>query len=289
MTNPTHDMDDFEDELPDFDDYDEDDADDSSIMDGDGDDAPIPPSVKVSAETALEILERGDIDTEYGILRWSSNYAFLVAVEKDGMKMNAVYKPQRGERPLWDFADGTLCYREQASFLTSKELGWQIVPPTVLRDGPRGLGSVQMFIEHDPQINYFSYNDAPGILKSQLMRISLFDALINNADRKGGHCLLDPNQHLWGIDHGIAFHSAYKLRTVIWDYAGDPVTDAMMTDIERLCVKLEDANSDYRQQLCNLLSQLELKAFQQRVKSVLKTRRYPQPGSSGPNYPWPPV
>jgi len=284
VSEPNYPMND--DLLPDFD---ADVDDDGFVMDDDGDEAVIPLSVQVSETTALHILQHGDMETEYGILRWSSNYAFLIAVTDNSMKLNAVYKPQRGERPLWDFPDGTLCYRERAAYLTSRELGWQIVPPTVLRDGPRGLGSVQMFIEHDPQINFFSYNESPGALKPQLMRIAVFDALINNADRKGGHCLLDPNGHVWGIDHGISFHSAHKLRTVIWDYAGDAIPDALISDIDRLCSALDDSDSAYRQELCNLLSQLEIKAFQARVRQVLKSRRYPQPGSSGPNYPWPPV
>ncbi|MDX2162813.1 MAG: SCO1664 family protein [bacterium] len=248
----------------------------------------IQPSAKVSFEQALDILEKGVIDTEYGILRWSSNYAFLICVEHNGLKMNAVYKPQRGERPLWDFPDGTLCYRELASFLTSCELGWLIVPPTVLREGSRGIGSVQMFIEHDPQVNYFSFNEEPGALAPQLMRMAAFDAIVNNADRKGGHCLLDMQDHLWGIDHGITFHSAHKLRTVIWDYAGKPIPDALLADVDRLCCTLEDPTTRYRQQLQNLLSAIEIKAFQNRIRTLLKLRRYPLPGA-GPNYPWPPV
>ncbi len=264
--------------------------DDESIVeryDGTGD-PPHGQSVSVSLHQALELLEKGDIDTEFGILRWSSNYAFLVAVCAGDLKMNAVYKPQKGERPLWDFPDGTLCYRERASFLTSHELGWMIVPPTALREGPRGLGSVQMFVQHDPTINYFSFNDNPGTLKPALMRIAAFDAIINNADRKGGHCLLDPMNHLWGIDHGISFHSAHKLRTVIWDYAGQPIPDALLVDLDRVCCVLDDVTSSYRQEMSKLLSAIEIRAFQNRVRTLLKTRKYPLPGP-GPNYPWPPV
>ncbi|HVU13453.1 MAG TPA: SCO1664 family protein, partial [Phototrophicaceae bacterium] len=170
-----------------------------------------------SPEHMLEILEKGSIDEEFGLLRWSSNYAFLISLVCNEEKVTAVYKPQRGERPLWDFPDGTLCYRETAAYLTSHELGWEIVPPTVLRDGPRGLGSMQVYVDHDPQINFFNFDES---FAAQLMRICLFDVLINNADRKGGHCLLDNQGHIWGIDHGIAFNSVHKLRTVIWDYAG---------------------------------------------------------------------
>jgi uncharacterized repeat protein (TIGR03843 family) len=246
------------------------------------------PRPALPIDRALEILEGGEIETEYGVLRWSSNYAFLVAVSCDDVTLNAVYKPQKGERPLWDFPDGTLCYREMASFLTSNELGWQIVPPTVLREGPRGLGSVQLFVEHDPQVNYFSFNDDPGILRLQLQRFAVFDAVINNADRKGGHCLLDGENHLWGIDHGIAFHSAPKLRTVIWDFAGEPIPDVLLLDLDRLCMIIETGSSSFRQRLNNLLSAAEIKSFQTRVKNLLKIKKFPLPGA-GPNYPWPPV
>jgi len=281
------------------DDDDFDDDDDALADDDEPDDSPFARTLisksgddsarrTVSTERALEILECGDVQTEYGILRWSSNYAFLVAVTHDDITMNAVYKPQRGERPLWDFPDGTLCYRELASFLTSHELGWQIVPPTVLREGPRGLGSVQMFIEHDPQVNFFSFNENPGVLLTQLHKIAVFDAVINNADRKGGHCLLDPDNHLWGIDHGITFHSAHKLRTVIWEFAGQPIPDALLDDLDRLCVVIENPASSYRQRLNNLLSAVEIKACQSRIRNLLKVKKFPLPGP-GPNYPWPPV
>lgn len=242
-------------------------------------------SVALTMERVLEVLEKGKIDQEYGILRWSSNYAFLVSVAYEDVELTAVYKPQKGERPLWDFPDGTLCYREVAAFLTSRELGWEIVPPTVLREAARGLGSVQFYIDHDPQVNYFSFDES---MAPQLMRLSAFDYLVNNADRKGGHCLVDSQGHLWGIDHGISFHASHKLRTVIWDFAGQSVPTALLEDIERLCETLEDAGSDYRQQLCELLSGAELNALRARIRHILKTRRYPLPGP-GPNYPWPPV
>ena len=119
-------------------------------------------NVPDSSEQLLEVLENGEIDGEYGILRWSSNYAFLISLARGDVVLTAVYKPQRGERPLWDFPDGTLCMRETAAFLTSRELGWEIVPPTVLREGPRGLGSIQFYIEHDPQINFFTFDESPS-------------------------------------------------------------------------------------------------------------------------------
>jgi hypothetical protein len=236
-------------------------------------------------EQVLDVLDKGRVETEHGVMRWSSNYTFLVSVEHEAITLMAVYKPQRGERPLWDFPDGTLCYRERASFLTSEALGWQLVPPTVLREGPRGLGSIQFYIDHDPEMNYFSFDET---MIPQLMRLSAFDYLVNNADRKGGHCLVDEAGRLWGIDHGITFNSAPKLRTVIWDFAGQPVPDDMLADIERLCGDIDNAEGAYRQNLGKLLSEREIGAFQNRVRHILRTKRYPQPGS-GPNYPWPPV
>jgi hypothetical protein len=239
----------------------------------------------LSVERVLDVLDKGRVETEHGVMRWSSNYTFLVSVAHEDITLMAVYKPQRGERPLWDFPDGTLCYRERAAFLTSEALGWQLVPPTVLREGPRGLGSIQFYVDHDPEVNYFSFDET---MIPQLMRLSAFDYLVNNADRKGGHCLVDEAGRLWGIDHGITFNSAPKLRTVIWDFAGQPVPDALLTDIERLCVDIDNGDGAYRQSLGKLLSEREISAFQNRVRHILRTKRYPQPGN-GPNYPWPPV
>lgn len=241
--------------------------------------------IPITVERLLEVLAQGDIEAEHGVMRWSSNYTFLLSVTLDDVTTLAVYKPQRGERPLWDFPDGTLCYRETAAFQTSHELGWQIVPPTVLREGPHGIGSVQFYIEHDPEENYFSFNESH---RQQLRAIALFDYIINNADRKGGHVLIDPTGHLWGIDHGITFNRDHKLRTVIWDFAGEPISDDLLTDVERLLTHLTDPDSTFRQSLCRLLNDSEIHAFQRRMEKVLRNRRYPQPGP-GPNYPWPPV
>jgi hypothetical protein len=245
-----------------------------------------PTSTPITIDRVLDILARGDIQSEHGIMRYSSNYTFLVSVRQDDTAVMAVYKPQRGERPLWDFPDGTLCKREVAAFLTSHQLGWQLVPPTVLREGPRGLGSVQFYIDHDPELNYFTFDTS---IIPQLMVLCAFDHIINNADRKGGHCLLDRQGHLWGIDHGISFHPLPKLRTVIWDFAGQPIPDPLLTDLDRLCGALDDSAGDFRQKMAALLHENEIKAFQNRVQKLLRNKRFPQPGPSGPNYPWPPV
>lgn len=234
----------------------------------------------------LDILNNGRFDVEHGAIRWSSNYTFLLTMEHDGTKILAVYKPQKGERPLWDFPDGTLCYRERASYFISSTLGWDFVPPTVLRDdAPRGLGSVQFYVDHDPNYHYFNFDET---MKPQLKRLALFDALVNNADRKGGHCIVDSRGHLWGIDHGLTFHPANKLRTVIWDFAGEPVDQPLMDDVQTLCGKLDDEKSQLMQTLGTLIDASEIRALTRRVHQILSSGVYPHPGP-GPNYPWPPV
>lgn len=239
----------------------------------------------ITFERALEVLEKGKFDEEHGIIRWSSNYTFLVSIAHEDTRLMAVYKPQRGERPLWDFPDGTLCYRERAAFLTSQELCWELVPPTVLRDGPRGHGSVQCFIDHDPEYNYFSFDES---MTPQLKRMAVFDYLVNNADRKGGHCIVDSQDHLWGIDHGITFHASHKLRTVIWNFAGQAVPHGLLDDVQKLCAELDNPQHPYRKNLEALLHDAEIRAFQRRIEKLLKSGKYPVPGP-GPNYPWPPV
>ncbi len=240
----------------------------------------------LTSQQVLEVLQKGVVEAEHGMMRWSSNYTFLLSIMHDDLSVLAVYKPQKGERPLWDFPDGMLCNREMASFLTSEALGWQIVPPTVLRQGPHGIGSVQFFVEHDPELNYFEFDEDKI---PQMRRICAFDILVNNADRKGGHCLVDGEGHVWGIDHGITFNSSPKLRTVVWDFAGETIEDSVLTDIEHLCEDVDNQKGSYRQALSQLVTEREIHAFQHRIQSLLKTRKFPQPGPGGPNYPWPPV
>lgn len=242
-------------------------------------------STPITIDALLEALEKGTIAEEYGVMRWSSNYTFLLQIAHKDVKVMAIYKPRKGERPLWDFPDGTLCFRERAAFLTSHELGWQLVPPTVLREGPHGLGSVQFFIDHDPNLNYFTFEEQH---RAQLPRLAAFDCLINNADRKGGHCLVDNRDHVWAIDHGITFNIDHKLRTVIWDFAGQAIEPPMLADMEALLAKLDDPDSLYMKLLCDLLDKAEIGAFKSRLRRLLNQKRYPQPGP-GPNYPWPPV
>jgi len=241
--------------------------------------------IPITTEQLLEVLQKGTIEGEYGVMRWSSNYTFLLSIAHESMTTMAVYKPRKGERPLWDFPDGTLCNREMASFLTSHELGWQIVPPTVLREGPHGLGSMQFFINHDPNINYFSFDEK---FRPQLQKMAAFDIIVNNADRKGGHCLVDQREHLWGIDHGITFNVDHKLRTVIWDFAGELIPDDLLAAIEQLYNKLNDPNAEFLTRLCELIETAEINAFKNRLRKLLQQKHYPKPGA-GPNYPWPPV
>ncbi len=236
-------------------------------------------------ETIVEALELGDISAEQGMIRWSSNYTFLTAVVYGDLEFHAVYKPRGGERPLWDFPDGTLCQRERAAFLTSEALGWRLVPPTVLREGSRGVGSVQFFVEHDPEHHYFTFDAA---LIPQLTKLALFDVVVNNADRKGGHCIVDADDHLWGIDHGITFHTQHKLRTVVWNFAQQPILHEHLQDLAAFRARLEDTQDGYTCEMLNLLTSAEMTALRRRVDKLLIEKVYPMPGP-GPNYPWPPV
>lgn len=242
-------------------------------------------SQPISPARAREVLERGEVVEEVGLLRWSSNYTFLLTVKLDDTSLSAVYKPRRGERPLWDFPDGTLCLRERAAYVTSEALGWELVPPTVLREATRGLGSLQFFVDHDPERHYFTLDES---FAPQLQRLALFDVIVNNADRKGGHCLIDVDEHLWGIDHGITFHAQHKLRTVIWDFAGQPIPDVLIEDTARLAALLDDPASPCAGELTRLLSADEIAALRSRLRRLLRTRSYPKPGP-GTNHPWPPV
>lgn len=246
----------------------------------------------LTTDDILEVLQQGTVEIE-GLLPWSSNYAFLVRVCDGPRELGAVYKPERGERPLWDFPQGTLCLRERAAFLVSEGLGWHVVPPTVLRDAQHGLGSVQLFIDHDPTRHYFTI-EGDGTVQSQLQKIALIDILINNADRKAGHVLIqdaeDPRDpaRLWGIDHGICFHVDPKLRTVIWEFAGTPIPDDLRRDLEAFKVRLADQDDELLLELGRLLSPVELEVLGRRLNRLIERAKFPQPGS-GRHYPWPPV
>ena len=230
----------------------------------------------------LSLLCTGEIEV-IGQVTWSSNYTFLTQIEGEGGQLPAIYKPARGERPLWDFPGGSLAARETAAFHLSQALGWNFVPPTVLRDdGPAGPGSLQLFVEVDHDRHYFTMDETE---KEMLRPVVLFDILINNADRKGGHVLLDASDQIWLIDHGVCFHSDYKLRTVIWDFIGEPIPDDLLSDLRRLSGQLAQNNELYNE-LRSLLDDEELTALTLRTSDLLKSGRFPGPGPGRP-YPWP--
>lgn len=233
----------------------------------------------------LYALEHGEIGAEEGMIRWSSNHTFLVNMHYEGITFFAIYKPRSGERPLWDFPEGTLCLRERMAFLTSEALGWRVVPPTVLREGERGIGSFQYFIDHDPEHHYFTFDAS---MLPQLATLSLFDLVVNNADRKGGHCIEDQDGHLWGIDHGITFHTHHKLRTVIWNFAGETILPHHLEALTTFRARLDDVQDVYTCEALQLLSTAEFGALKARVDRLITKGEYPKPGP-GPNHPWPPV
>lgn len=235
-------------------------------------------------EKAINILTNGVMRVE-GRLAWGSNYTLLARACHADEEVAVVYKPQRGERPLWDFPTGTLCYRECAAFVVASACNWELVPPTVLRDGPYGKGSVQLFIEHDPEEHYFTFQGQESF-DTQLQQIVLLDWMINNADRKGGHVLLDSDDKLWAIDHGVCFHPEYKLRSVIWDFAGQPISAELLGNLAQFEANLTE--SPIADQLTTLLSSDEVGALHRRTSFLLQSHIFPEPGP-GRHYPWPPV
>ena len=199
----------------------------------------------LSTDQILHHLNTAPIELEGEFLH-GYNYTFLVKVQpEDGKTFLAVYKPEQGEQPLWDFPSNTLAHRETAAYLVSQALGWDLVPPTVYRaEGPFGPGSLQLFIEHDPNHHYFNFTDE----EFQTLRpVVLFDLLINNADRKGGHLFFGEDGHLWLIDHGLSFNVDEKLRTVIWDFAGEPMPEELCKAAHEFRQKLDPPSELYAQ------------------------------------------
>jgi uncharacterized repeat protein (TIGR03843 family) len=227
-------------------------------------------------------LRLGEISVE-GRMPYSSNATFLVHVEHDGLSHPAIYKPLRGERPLWDFEPG-LHRREVAAYLLSEALGIGVIPPTVLRDGPLGEGSVQWFVTADHRQHYFTIYEAYPELHDRLRAMALFDILANNTDRKSGHCLLveatdTTPASVWGIDQGLCFSPEYKLRTVIWEFGGEPIPDSLLEPVARLCERVPLA-------IAALLTDVEAEAIQRRAAWCVKERAFPT-DPSGRRYPWP--
>jgi uncharacterized repeat protein (TIGR03843 family) len=230
----------------------------------------------------VRLLSSGEVEV-LGLLPYSSNYVFLARVRSGAEEALSVYKPRRGERPLWDFPSGTLAAREVAAFLVSEAAGWGIVPPTVFRvDGPLGAGSLQLFIEHDPEDHYFTLARSRS---KDFAVFAVFDIVINNADRKAGHILRDADGRLWGVDHGVSFNAQLKLRTVIWHFAQQPVDDALCRDLERLAARLRD-HDGLGGKLARLLSPREATATLRRTEALLAAGVMPVPQSEH-HLPWP--
>ncbi|MEU9556668.1 SCO1664 family protein [Streptomyces fumanus] len=268
-----------------------------------------PERIPPRSVTAVDLLTQGEL-TVRGRIRDASNAALYCVVSLDGREAPCVYKPVAGERPLWDFPDGTLAQREVAAYEVSEATGWGLVPPTVLRDGPYGEGMVQSWIEATPDADLLALVDgdepepgwkAIGLAEvaedrtallvhaddERLRRLAVLDAVINNADRKGGH-LLPAGDRLYGIDHGVTFHAENKLRTLLWGWAGEPLTPEAAAVLGTLRDALEDGAA-LATRLAELITPAEIDATRARVAALLASGRHPEPTGDWPAIPWPPV
>ncbi|WP_279345764.1 SCO1664 family protein [Streptomyces sp. AP-93] len=272
------------------------------------------PGVNATGGTAeLEaLLAHGEL-TVVGRIREASNAVLLCRVTHGGVSTDCVYKPVKGESPLWDFPDGNLAQREVAAYLVSEATGWGLVPPTVLRDGPYGEGMVQQWIEtgESPEAELLALVDGEEAGEGwkpvafaevgegrtallvhaddeRLRRMSVLDVVINNGDRKGGHLLPAPDGRLYGIDHGVTFHTEDKLRTLLWGWAGEPLTEEAGSVLTALEAGLA-AGQPLATRLAELVTTAELAAVRARVALLLRTGRHPQPSGQWPAIPWPPV
>ena len=230
---------------------------------------------------ALRLLRDGTLDVE-GRLYDASNATLFCTVTLDGITAACVHKPVAGERPLWDFPDGTLAAREVSAYLVSEAFGWDIVPPTVMRDGPFGVGMCQLWIDIDENVDIgaLARSDHP-----QLRRMAVYDAVVNNADRKGGHLLPTVDGHVYGVDHGVCFSVDDKLRTILWRWRGKHLTEEAIDTLSGLRAQLE---GDLGAALRELLDPDEVAATIVRVDRLLSTRRHPLPSDDWPPVPWPP-
>ncbi|MGP3969324.1 SCO1664 family protein [Streptomyces sp. 6N223] len=268
------------------------------------------------AATATEVLTSGEL-TVHARVADASNAVLYATAELAGERLPCVYKPVAGERPLWDFPDGTLAQREVAAYEVCRALGWDLVPPTVLRDGPYGEGMCQLWVGPAPDAEDFGQGpegllalvdgDAPGpgwrpVVRAsvgdgrtallvhaddeRLRRLAALDAVINNGDRKGGHLLPLPDGRLYGIDHGVTFHTEDKLRTLLWGWAGEPLPEGVVGALRGLAAELA-AGRPLLARLRELISEAECRALRERTAALLRTRRYPRPGGEWPAIPWP--
>ncbi|MFF9220625.1 SCO1664 family protein [Streptomyces viridosporus] len=271
----------------------------------------IPPrSVTATDPAAATLLAEGEL-TVRGRIREASNAALYCTVTHGGREAACVYKPVAGERPLWDFPDGTLAGREVAAYEVSEATGWGLVPPTVLRDGPYGEGMCQLWVETVPGAELLALVDgeepgpgwrAIGLAEvgegrtallvhaddERLRRLAVLDAVINNADRKGGHLLPAARDRLYGIDHGVTFNVEDKLRTLLWGWAGEPLTEEALDVLKGLRKALADGGA-LAARLGALITPAEIDATRARVESLIATGTHPEPGGRWPAIPWPPV
>ena len=228
-----------------------------------------------------ELIATGEITVE-GRLVDASNATLFVTIQGEHGEMKAIYKPIAGERPLWDFPDGNLASRERAAYVISQALGVHCVPLTILRDGPFGVGAVQEWIDIDESVDleiYFREN------RPELRKVALFDAIINNTDRKIGHLLPRTDGSLLVCDHGVTFHVESKLRTVLWQWAGVELAEAERELIEKLLVKIENQEIE---ELPELITQEEISALRNRCEALLDENSFPEPNPEWPHIPWPP-
>ncbi len=235
-------------------------------------------------EAILDLLTNGPIEVE-GQLFEASNTTLYCRVSRDGKSAACVYKPIAGERPLWDFARGSLAGREVAAYLISEAAGWEVVPPTVYRDGPFGPGMCQLWIDVDTTVDLVALarrSDHAG-----LRDMAVFDAVVNNADRKIGHLLPNARGHLYGCDHGVCFAEEYKLRTVLWQWRGQPLPGRAIEALSRVRAALDDR--ELAAELGQRLSAAEVTATRARVDFLLRHRVHPYPSEEWPAVPWPPV
>lgn len=229
----------------------------------------------------MTILEIGEI-TVAGRLVDASNATLFVEISDGATEIKAIYKPVAGERPLWDFPDGNLASRERAAYLVDRALGFNHIPLTILRDGPFGFGMVQQWIDVDEKIDLESYFRRDD---QQLRQVALLDAVINNTDRKIGHLLPDADGHLFVCDHGVTFHVDDKLRTVLWQWAGDELSESEILTLKKL---LQDIDGDQLTELKSLITVDEMSALTSRISRLIATRKFPEPNPEWPHIPWPP-
>jgi uncharacterized repeat protein (TIGR03843 family) len=233
---------------------------------------------------ALELLSLGTIEVE-GRLVVASNATLYCTIRHGGREAACVYKPVAGERPLWDFSAGSLAGREVAAYVVSRASGFRVVPPTVFRDGPFGPGMCQLWIHADESVDIIAL--ARRTDHAGLRDMAVFDAVVNNADRKIGHLLPEPDGHLYGCDHGVCFGEEYKLRTVLWQWRGRSLPGRSMAALRRLGRGFE--NGDLAADLSGWLTAAEVAATRERLELLLKHRVHPYPPEDWPAVPWPPV